>query len=437
MSESACESLLDSICAYSKNIVILDLSGNEIGEKGATKIIKYDENHYIYKFAMTSLKELLLSNCNLPSHAMVNVVRYLLGKCPMLTKIDLSGNHSSPQDIVCLTIEKNKKTHLELIYPNCKTEAEEFIEFCKDSDDEWSKIETFGRNKMPKAISINGSYALAMMFEFMPNLKSLDLLEMGEEKLIPILDALTKHCAYLEKFGLYETDITSTAKLQWKQFFAAKIQLTCLTFGKNCKLITRDKTSLFSCGMQNCRKLEQIVISECVLKHSEIGELNECLEKLPNLQEIYLQNIGDVSMLKPDRYKTVNTINLKNCTASLVTLVRLSIHQRMYKSKAVPPKCSTKDEQGLLDIISGKTSWNSIERLKIDGKTEEGSRALSYVLRFTDKLKSLRIEKKSCGTIQSLVESLSSPKHCISLEELAITDADISKTSTQQWQQIF
>ena len=437
MSESACESLLDSICAYSKNIVILDLSGNEIGEKGAIKIIETDEKNYIYKFAMTSLKELILSNCKLPSHAMVNVVRYFLGKCPLLTKIDLSGNYSSPQDIVLLTIEKKKKTHLELIYPNCKTEAEVFIEFCKDSDDEWSKIKMLGRNKMPKAISVNGSYALAMMFEFMPNLKNLDLLEMGEDKLIPILDALTKHCAYLEKFGLYETDITSTAKLQWKQFFAAKTQLTCLTFGKNCKLMTRDKTSLFSCGLQNCRKLEQIFISECGLKHREIGELNECLEKLPNLQEIYLQNIGDVSMLKPDKYNTVHTINLENCTASPVTLARLSVHQRMYKSNVVSPKCSTQDEQGLLDILSGKTGWNSIERLQIDGKTEEGSRALSYVLRFTDKLKSLRIEKKSSDTVQSLIESLSWPKHCISLEELAITDADISKTSTQQWQQIF
>ena len=189
--------------------------------------------------------------------------------------------------------------------------------------------------------------------------------------------------------------------------------------------------------MTLCAQLRTLIISECELGHNEKAFLNATLEKLQNLEEVHLRHIGDVSVLNIEAYKNMKAIDLEGCTTSPVTLALLSVHKREHYSNNVPPVCSSDVGQEMLDILSGKMPWNSIQEFHTKAMTEEGSKALAYILKYTKQLKSFKIVKEQSHTLEFLMSRLSEPDCCNSLTYFAINDANVCLTTEKQWQRLF
>ena len=428
LTADASEALVKTLCTTCSNLSMLDLSSNCLPEKSVQTFSTTK------RFAMKNIKQLYLSNCQIPVKSMAGFTNFILENCKSLKELDLSGNSCTPDVLVQLTIKKKERAFA-LGYPKCTSDTAEFLEFCKDTKNEWSEIKHLGKDNYLQKTSYKGSVALAIIFEYTRKLKSLELSDMSG-KIQPVIQSLAVNCDSLEKLIISETDICSTTEKQWKDIFKSKSKLTHVKFIR-CKLLCENENSIFENALLVCYPLNILDLSDSYISPKGKEHLNQLLISKQTLKEVYLSGIGDVSVFTPAKYNELEKLDLGRCQADPLTLTALTLHSMKFGSKIVRPECSTTEKKEMLDILNGHTPWESLDNLEIGEISEIACKSLSYILKYAKVCKALRLKEMHGTNMALITESLTRPDSCVALEDLSVIETDLSLTSVTQWKQLF
>ena len=425
-----CTDLLDKKGKKCKNLERLDLGKNSLGNDNLQKVFTTKTKD----FRLTKLKELCLSDCNISTDSMSHIIKCVSDNSNLLKVLDLSGN-SCTADVIALLTIKSKEGPFTPKYPDCTSDSEEFIEFCKDTKHEWTHIEHLGRDKYLKSISPQGSEALGMILKYTCKLKSLELVDMSHDKMLSVTKSLSLNCPGLETLLLSKTDISSTSDTQWEQLFDAKPRLSSLTFHK-CTLQCTGNESIFKPAVGKCKQLKILEITECSLSPKEIKYLNDFLKTLQHLSTVTLKHTGDISGLTPSKYsKKVEELDFEGSTSNPYTLALLAqrcMFSETSKTKIKQfPICSTKDRDHLKDIYTGKTRWPVLECLDLDDSVSpSGGKALGVVINHATSLKAINLKESrnySGQAIANIFKGIQRPQpllHKISFQKCEMDASD-------------
>ena len=258
--------LVVKLCEKAANLEVLDLSNNPLGKQSVEKFLKKDEG-------LQNLQKLYLSNCSIPIDLMPEFVKCISEKCKALKELDLSENSCTADVLVQLTIIRKERAFTPK-YPECTGDTAEFVEFCKDTKNEWSEIEHLGKEKYLQKMSYKGSVALGMIFKYTRELKSLELAKMSDT-ILPVIQSLVENCHSLERLVFADTDFCSTTEKQWKELFILKMKLVHIKYLR-CKLFCQDGKSICH-ALRSCHQLRILDLSDSCITLEGKQHLNTML----------------------------------------------------------------------------------------------------------------------------------------------------------------
>ena len=348
-------------------------------------------------------------------------------------KMDLGGCKADPVTLAALTYHR-MKFQSNIVRPECTTQETKKLLDILNGETPWDSL----MNLEIGEISEDGCKALSYILQYTNKCKSLRLVKISRTKMALITERLSRddHCVALEDLSIVNTDLTSTTETQWKQLFEAKTKISHLTFTKSTLLCDGNK-SIFSQPHNTYKQLKGLDISECSLGTNAIQQLNKFLIASPHLKNVTVKYSGDVSGLTPSQYSDkLETLDFEGCTSNPYTLGLMV--ERSFKSKIQTfPSSSTKDGKKIEDLYNGTLKWSDLKHLDIGKMSEEGCRAFSVIFKYTKVCRSLKLKEVNGTNMKLITESLSKSELCDALEELSVTDTDLSLTTETQWKQLF